>query len=224
MCDYTVHVNKKQTQTQTNNKGHEKEVIIMKKVNTKVSKRVVAIVLAAVAACSVMGCSVEKNFTTTETHTYTDADGNTVTTTTTNHNGEVTTETTSTTEEARSSMEEEMDAEENNEVVVYEKVPVAFTNEMGWDIKDFYIKMSNQDEWSDNFLGEDQYIDHDTTANGVTVNYNEEQHFMDIRVADSNGEVEEFDTIELPAEGADNIEVVFGYDEVNDVFTATVNV
>ena len=33
----------------------------MKKVNTKVSKRIVAIVLAAVAAFSVMGCSVEKN-------------------------------------------------------------------------------------------------------------------------------------------------------------------
>ena len=68
----------------------------MKKVNTKVSKRIVAIVLAAVAAFSVMGCSVEKNFTSTTTHTYTDADGNTVTTTTTNNNGEVTTETTST--------------------------------------------------------------------------------------------------------------------------------
>ena len=65
----------------------------MKRVNTKVSKRIAAIVLAAVATFSVMGCSVEKNFTTTETHTYTDADGNTTTTTTTNHNGEVTTET-----------------------------------------------------------------------------------------------------------------------------------
>lgn len=40
--------------------------------------------------------NTEKNFTTSETHTYTDADGNTVTTTTTNNNGEVTTETTST--------------------------------------------------------------------------------------------------------------------------------
>ena len=188
----------------------------MKKVNTKVSKRIVAIVLAAVAAFSVMGCSVEKNFTSTTTHTYTDADGNTVTTTTTNHNGEVTTETTSTTDE-------DMDAEEISEVVTYEKVPVAFTNDMGWDIKDFYIKMSNQDEWSDNFLSEDQYIDHDTTADGITVNYNEDQHFMDIRVADSNGDGEEFTEIELPAEGADSIEVVFGYDEATGTYTATVN-
>ena len=196
----------------------------MKKINTKTTKKVAAIILAAVAACSVMGCSVEKNFTTTETHTVTDANGNTTTTTTTNHNGEVTTETTSTTaDEETSSVDEEMFDEETSDVVAYEKVPVAFTNEMGWDIKEFYIKMSNQDEWSDNFLGENQYIDHDTTADGVTVNYNEEQHFMDICIVDSNGDGEEFTEIELPAEGADYIEVVFGYDEVNDVYTATVN-
>ena len=188
----------------------------MKKINTKVTKRVAALILAAVAAFSVMGCSVEKNFTVTETHTETDANGNTTTTTTTNHNGEVTTETTTT------PAKEEMEVEEISEVVTYEKVPVAFTNNMGWDIKDFYIKMSNQDEWSDNFLSENQYIDHDTTANGVTVNYNEEEHFMDVRVLDDNGDGEEFTEIELPAEGADHIEVVFEYDEVSDTFTATV--
>ena len=194
----------------------------MKKINTKTTKRVAAIILAAFAACSVMGCSIEKNFTVTETHTETDADGNTTTTTTTNHNGEVTTETTSTTsEEAMSSMEEDMDVEEVSDAVMYEKVPVAFTNNMGWDIKTFNIKMSNQDEWSDNFLADDEYIDDGVTVSGVTANYNEEDHFMDIRVADSNGDGEEFMEVELPAEGADEIEVVFGYDEVNDVFTAT---
>ena len=196
----------------------------MKKISTKTTKRVAAIILAAFAACSVMGCSVEKNFTVTETHTETDADGNTTTTTTTKHNGEVTTETTTTTaDEAMSTMDEEMDVEEVSDAVMYEKVPVAFTNNMGWDIKDFSIKMSNQDEWSDNFLSDDQYIDNDTTADGITVNYNEDQHFMDIRVADSNGDGEEFTEVELPAEGADSIEVVFGYDEATGTYTATVN-
>ena len=194
----------------------------MKKVNTKVSKRIVAVVLAAVAAFSVMGCSVEKNFTSTTTHTYTDADGNTVTTTTTNDNGRVTKETTTTTaDEAMSAMEEEMAVEEVNDVASYEKVPVSFTNNMGWDIAEFYIKMSNQDEWSENFIPEGQFIYKEATADGVTVNYNEEDHFMDIRVADFEGEGEEFLEVELPAEGADQIEVVFGYDEVNDVYTAT---
>ena len=179
----------------------------MKTINTKTTKRVAAIVLAAVAAFSVMGCSVEKNFTVTETHTETDANGNTTTTTTTNNNGEVTTETTSTAAE--------------EEIAAYENVPVEFTNNMGWDIKDLYIKMSSQDEWSDNFLDEDQYIDDGLTASGITVNYTEEEHFMDVRVADSNGDGEEFTELELPAEGADHIEVVFEYDEVNDIFTAT---
>ena len=120
-----------------------------------------------------------------------------------------------------SAMEEEMDVEEVSDVASYEKIPVSFTNNMGWDIKVFSIKMSNQDEWSDNFLSDDEYIDDGVTVSGVTANYNEEDHFMDIRVADSNGDGEEFMEVELPAEGADEIEVVFGYDEVNDVYTAT---
>ena len=128
-----------------------------------------------------------------------------------------------TAEEAMAAKEEEMNVEKISDVVTYEKVPVSFTNNMGWDIKYFSIKMSNQDEWSDNFLSEDQYIDHDTTADGITVNYNEEQRFMDIRVADSNGDGEEFLEVELPAEGADSIEVVLGYDEVSGTYTATVN-
>ena len=69
----------------------------------------------------------------------------------------------------------------------------------------------------------DEYIDDGVTVSGVTANYNEEDHFMDIRVADSNGDGEEFTEIELPAEGADSIEVVFGYDEVTGTYTATVN-
>ena len=41
----------------------------MKRINKKTSKRIAAIILAAFAACSVMGCSVEKTVTVTETHT-----------------------------------------------------------------------------------------------------------------------------------------------------------
>ena len=192
---------------------------------TNVIKTVIVAAIMTASLGVLTGCSVEKNFTKTETHTVTDANGNTTTTTTTNHNGEVTTETTTTTaDEAMASMDEEdMDFEEVSDVAAYENVPIAFTNNMGWDIKDFYLKMSSQDEWSDNFLDEDYYIDHDTTANGITVNYTEEQHFLDVRVADSNGDGEEFTEIELPAEGADHIEVVFGYDEASDTYTATVN-
>ena len=64
----------------------------MKRLNTKVSKRIATIILAAVAASTVMGCGITT--TSTYTETTTDADGNTTTTTTTTTNGDTTTETT----------------------------------------------------------------------------------------------------------------------------------
>ena len=54
-------------------------------------KRIVATMVAAVAAISLMGCGITT--TSTHTETTTDADGNTTTTTTTTTNGETTTET-----------------------------------------------------------------------------------------------------------------------------------
>lgn len=54
----------------------------------KIMKRIMVGLLAAVAAFSLMGCTVEK--TVTKTETYTDANGNTITsTTTTDGNGNV---------------------------------------------------------------------------------------------------------------------------------------
>ena len=55
-------------------------------------KRIVATIVAMVAAVSIMGCGITT--TTTYTETTTDANGNTTTTTTTTTNGETTTETT----------------------------------------------------------------------------------------------------------------------------------
>ena len=54
-------------------------------------KRIVATIVAMVAAVSIMGCGITT--TTTYTETTTDANGNTTTTTTTTTNGETTTET-----------------------------------------------------------------------------------------------------------------------------------
>lgn len=46
----------------------------MKRVNTNVSRVSVAVIFAVATAFSVMGCSVEKSFTTTKTQTYTNAE------------------------------------------------------------------------------------------------------------------------------------------------------
>ena len=159
----------------------------MKKMN---AKRIAVIILAAVAAFSVMGCTVEKTVTTTETHT--DADGNTTTTTTTkttDENG-----TTTTTETTEGAAEEEVE----DAVATFEKVPIKFVNEMGWDVAELKLKMSSSNEWSDNFLGDDMYLMDGETVTGINVTYDEIDNFIDINVADSTGESVEFDGLELP--------------------------
>ena len=122
----------------------------MKRIGKKTTKRVAAIILAAVAACSVMGCTVEKTVTTTETHT--DADGNTVTTTTTqttDNNGTVTNETTETTETAEAETEP-----------VEEELPEnpGFFDTDSWsityDTEDWYGYVDEEGNTIINYLGE----------------------------------------------------------------------
>ena len=186
----------------------------MKKINVKVAKRIATIVLAAVAAFSVMGCNVEKTVTKTETHT--DADGNTTTTTTTqttDKNG-----TTTTTETTEGVAEEEIE----DAVAVFENVPIVFSNEMGWDIGELTLKMSSSDEWSDNFLGDDLYLDDGDTMTGINVTYDEIDNLIDIYVADSTGEGIEFDGLELPVENNDEIVISFGCDETDGSYTVSI--
>ena len=171
----------------------------MKKINAKTSKRIVTVVLAAIAACSVMGCSVEKNVTRTETHTVTDADGNTTTTTVTNHNGEVTTETTTMTAEEAAAAEPAEAAEDAPEF--YSNVPLKIENNMGFDVAALNIKTSGDEEWSENFIPEDMVIADDAVATGINLSYDEDHRFMDVYMADADGAYVEFDGIELPTDG-----------------------
>lgn len=176
----------------------------MKKINEKMAKKIAVIVLAIAAAFSVVGCSVEKTVTTTESHT--DADGNTVTTTTTqttDNNG-----TTTTTETTEGDEEEAED-----DVEVFENVPIEFANAMGWDVAELTLKMSSSNEWSDNFLGDDAYLNDGETVTGINVTYDEIDNFIDINVADSKGENVEFDGLELPIENNDKIVISLECDE-----------
>ena len=185
----------------------------MKKINERMAKKIAVIVLAVVATFSVVGCSVEKTVTTTESHT--DADGNTVTTTTTqttDNNG-----TTTTTETTEGDEEEAEDA-----VEVFENVPIEFANAMGWDVAELTLKMSSSDEWSDNFLGEDGYLDNGTNITGINVTYDEIDNSIDLYVADSEGENIEFDGLELPTENNDEIVILFDYDEADDSFNVSI--
>ena len=94
----------------------------MERISSKTSKKIAAIILVAFAACSVMGCSVEKTVTTTETHT--DANGDTVTTTTTqttDSDGNVESETT----ETKNLITYEFETFDNVKVVIDENSIVA---------------------------------------------------------------------------------------------------
>ena len=185
----------------------------MKKINKKVAKKIAALILVVVAAFSLMGCTVEKTVTKTETHT--DADGNTTTTTTTkttDNNG-----TTTTTETTEGTAEEVEDA-----VAVFENVPLEFANEMGWDVAELSLKMSSSTDWSDNFLGEDMYLDNGDTMTGINVTYDEIDNMIDIHVADSEGESIEFNGLELPVENNDQITILFECNEEDGSFNASV--
>ena len=191
----------------------------MKRINTQTTKRVAAIIIAAVAACSVMGCSVEKNFTSTTTHTVTDANGNTTTTTTTNNNGVVTTESYTTTADDMNTTAEETDTYEPQS---FSQVPLVIENDMGWDIASLNLKMSTDDEWSDDFLGDNEYIDDGVVARGINVTYDEENRFIDIHVADSDGASIDFSGLELPTEVKEEIVLSFEYDEADGSYTVSV--
>lgn len=83
----------------------------MKRISTKTSKRIAIIILAAVSAFAVVGCS--KDTTVTETETYTDENGNIVTTTSTqtvDKNGKV----------KNGTAEISIEPSENTELVTYD--------------------------------------------------------------------------------------------------------
>ena len=164
--------------------------------------RIVLTLVAAMAVVSLMGCTVTKTY----TETTTDADGKTTTTTTTettDNNG-----TTTTTETTEGDEEEAED-----DVEVFENVPIEFANAMGWDVAELTLKMSSSNEWSDNFLGDDAYLNDGETATGINVTYDEIDNFIDINVADSTGESVEFDGLELPIENNDKIVISLECDE-----------
>ena len=188
----------------------------MKKLNTKVTKRVAALILVAVAAFSVMGCSVEKTVTKTETHT--DADGNTTTTTTTkttDNNGTTTTETTETTDA-------ETDVAEDSEYIV---ATIAFENETGVDIYELYFSVGSNDQWGDEILGEDAPLaDGEIITCPDALTYSPETGlYWDLLAADSEGASIEFEGLDLSnAADSENITIVLEYDAENEDYTASV--
>ena len=155
------------------------------------STKITTVIVAAMMVASLglmTGCSATTTVTKTETTTTTDANGHTVTETKETVNGQETSS------------------------VQYENIPIAIENNLGGDIAELYLKMSDTDEWSDNFLGEDYFIDDNTTANGINVSYTSNANHIDVSVYDVDGNNLEFDGVELPANNGDDMTLVLEYD------------
>ncbi len=131
--------------------------------------------------------------TTTKTVTVTDENGNTTTTETVN----------------------------GQETTYYEKVPMLIANELGGDIAEVYLRISDTDEWGDNFLPEGELLPDDRTLEGINLTYSEGDT-IDVLLYDENGEDLEIDDIDMsPAEGK-AFALVLGYDEEEESFFAYV--
>ena len=170
-------------------------------------KRIVATMIAMVAAVSLMGCGITT--TSTYTETTTDADGNTVTTTTTTTNGETTTETT------ESSSDEE---------VVKNVATVAFDNETDFDIAELYFSSNSSDDWGDNILANEEPV-----AVGETITFNEaftyssDNTVWDMKIVDPEGNNVEFNGADMKeATDPENIHITFIVEEAAQSYSATI--
>lgn len=167
----------------------------------KKSNKIVAIVATAIMVASLgimTGCSATSTVTTTSTTTTTDADGHTVTSTVETVNGET------------------------HESVVFENIPMDIQNNLGGDIADMLIKMSDAEEWSDDFIAEEDVIEDGSTASGLTVTYSSDSHNIDVLVRDLSGNELEFDAVELPVNNGENMTLILEYNADDDSFSAYV--
>lgn len=185
---------------------------------TNLIKTVIVAVVMTAALGTLTGCSVEKNFNKTVTHTVTDADGNSTTTTTVNHNGEITTETyTTSADDVKTPVEvEEIDTAAPE---IFDQVPIAIANNMGFDIASLNIKMSTEDDWSNNLIGEGVVIEDGIVARGIWVTFDEENRYIDLHLEDVNGEDLEFNGLALPTEFDEEIVLEFEYNEEEGSYT-----
>ena len=172
-------------------------------------KRIVATMIAMVAAISLMGCGITT--TSTYTETTTDADGNTVTTTTTTTNGETTTETT---ESAAPAEEEE---------IVTTVATVAFENQTDFEFAEMYFASGAADNWGENILGDTPLAIGSVVTYTDALTYSSDNTVWDMKVVDAEGNNVEFNGADMTvAADPENIYITFIFDEEAQSYTAEI--
>lgn len=171
-------------------------------------KRIVFFAMAVIMIVALMGCSVNK--TVTRTETVTDANGNTTTTTTVTSNGNTTTTTV-----------EETAAEPESEKTV---ATLVIANETGVDLYTLKFSSVLDDDWGVNLLDDAAPLEDGqalTFEDGFT--YSANNTVWDMKIGDENDAVLEFRELDM-TQAADptNITIVLTYDEAAEDYTATV--
>ena len=171
-------------------------------------KKIVLAMMVGLVATSLMGCTVEKTVTTTETHT--DADGNTTTTTTTkttDENG--TTTTTETTEGAA-----------EDDVIV---AKLTFANESGVDFNEMYFALNSSDSWGDEILGDQAPLASGEMISSENFTYSEADSVWDIKIVDPDGNEVDFTGADmLLAADPEEITLLFEYDDAEGAITVEI--
>lgn len=167
--------------------------------------KIISMIVACIVVIFVGGCAV------TTTVTTTDKDGNT--TTVEEVNGVKTTTTT--------------DADGNTTItnddgsVIYEKLPMLFVNNLGFDVAELYIRMSYNEDWGNNMVIGDNALPSGREYPGMDLTFREGDT-IDLFVVNSDGDELEFDEVDLsPAEGK-AFALILEYNEENDEYIAYV--
>ncbi len=177
--------------------------------NKNILTKVIPTSLVVAAAFSLMGCTVTKTETYTETHT--DANGNTTTyssTTVSDENGTTTTESYSSSDD---------------ELIV---ATLSIENESGKDFTEMYFTTFDATEWGPEILGENAPL-----ANGEVITYpdaltytnSDDGAYWSLLAVGEDGEQVPFDAIDVrEAADSQNVKIVINFDEASNACTVTV--
>lgn len=177
----------------------------------KIVTNLLTVLLGSMIAFTMTGCTVEK------TYSVTHEDGSTTTTeTTTDEKGNTTTTESITDENGNTTTTETVNGQETS---YYENVPMLVANELGGDIAEVYICLSDAEDWGNNLVPEGELFPNDRTLNGLNLTYAKEATINVLVVDEAGGELE-FDDIDLsPADGK-AFAIILGYDEADESFYA----
>ena len=144
--------------------------------------------LVIATALSLSGCSTTTSTYSSSSSSTTDADGNTTSTSTETVDGKT--------------------------VTSYTK-PLLFENESDVTFSEIYIKVSDNENYDDNLLDEDEVLEPGKVLKYGSFTFTDEDHLLDMQLVDEDGNVFDYYEYEL-LNVVDNKKVEFLFESVDD--------